>query len=294
MIGTIDISLTASAPSRALPPVAILAGSAATFKIEGVTDALLRGLALTSVAVMVMTPDGVCTAANAVNRGGEWLATFDACHFGAFGNVAGGLSVSVVGTDELGRARQWIVGAADLEILPAEPFAVAGESWQCVRMVDGEAAAPHKGDLVNVDGHWRLYDGAAWVGIATAEDAKDAAAYSVADVTPDGAGASVQFADRCINELAVVQDGAGAVNVASVVMPPALDGRARDFLVRFDLTAMDEPPPIAIYGADSFESVDGLFPEVPAGQLTLVSFTETTAGVFAVAARRLVEVHDDD
>lgn len=286
VIGRVDISLTAAAPNRALPPVAVLQGSAATFAVAGVDAAVLRGLALQVVVITVVTPDGTAASANAARRGDLWLATFAGGLFATAGTVAGGVTVSLVGADELGRSRSWVVGVADVEILQAEPIPAIGSSWQCVRLLDGEAANPHEGDLVNDNGHWRLYAAGAWVDFATVADA---ASYAVFDATPNGTGGAAVLRDHAINEVAVTLDGSGAANVSQLVIPPAVEGRARDFLLRLDLSDVSAAPPLSM-APGAFETSDGFFPAIPAGQVTLISFSETTAGVFAVAARRLLEV----
>lgn len=289
VIGRVDISLTAAAPNRNLPPVAVLQGSAATFAVAGVGDAVLRGLALQVVVVTVVTPDGVATSANASRRGDLWLATFAGGLFATVGTVAGGVTVSVVGTDEIGRSRSWVVGVADIDILQAEPIPAAGESWQCVRLLDGVSNNPHEGDLVNADGHWRLYAAGAWVDFATVADAEGAASYGVFDATPGGTGGAAVLRDRAINEVVVTLDDSGEANVSQLVMPAAVEDRARDFLVRLDLSDVSAAPPLT-FSSGAFETADGFFPAIPAGQVTLLSFSETTPGVFAVAARRLLEV----
>lgn len=289
MIGRVDISLTADSPNRNLPPVAVLQGSAATFAVAGVDAAVLRGLTLQVVIVTAVTPDGVATTVNASRRGDLWLATFPGDLFAVAGAVAGGVTISVLGTDEIGRSRSWIVGVADIDVLQADPIPVAGATWQCVRLLDGAADNPHDGDLVNDNGHWRLYAAGAWVAFATVADAEGAAAYGVVDATPGGTGGAAVLRDRAINEVVVTLDDSGVANVSQLVMPPAVEGRARDFLLRLDLSAVSAAPPLPC-SSGTFETADGFFPAIPAGQVTLISFSETTPGVFAVAARRLLEV----
>lgn len=280
MIGRIDISLSAAAPSRALPPIAVVQGSAATFAVSGVGDAVLRGLALQSVLVSLTTPDGLATTATAQRRGGEWLATFPPSHFSTPGICAGGLTVAVVGADELGRSRQWVVGVADCEILSAAAVPAAGESWQIVRLQTGAAENPHDGDLVNVGGRWQLFAGGEWVAFATAADAADAAAYAL--VSPVEAAGEFALVDRAVNEVAIT---AAAARLAL----PAAGEKARDLIVRLDLTGAADAPAITLAGA-TFETADGAFPAFAAGGVYLISMTETRAGVFALASRRLVEV----
>ena len=112
------------------------------------------------------------------------------------------------------------------------------------------------------------------------------------DLTADLGGNTVtatrnHLLDRAVNRVEVT-------GATTLVLPAAVSGRARDFLVRLDLTALATAPEVTFAAPTgetvTFETEDGAMPELEAGKVNLVSFTETAAGMIDVAHKVMQEV----
>lgn len=122
-----------------------------------------------------------------------------------------------------------------------------------------------------------------------------AAGTNVTNLTFNGSEIPPTFG---FSQTATLQDRAvNAVSVSSattLTLPPAVPGYMRDLIVRLDLTALATAPEVtfAVPTGETvtFEAEDGAMPELEAGKINLVSFTETAAGVIDVAHKVMQEV----
>lgn len=117
-----------------------------------------------------------------------------------------------------------------------------------------------------------------------------------ADVTalrysiPTAITASATLTDRAINN---VTCGSAAI---ALTLPAATSGYARDLLIRVDRVTntgnagVTFPATDAGSAAVSYETDDGSMPAVDDAAVTLLSFTEVSAGRFLVAAKQVQEV----
>lgn len=114
------------------------------------------------------------------------------------------------------------------------------------------------------------------------------------DAAPREPNASgiVTLDDRTVNR--VVHSESVAILVLG--FPPQITGRARDFIVRLELAANVDAPPMAIPANVAIENADGNLPTIAttttAGEtaVTLLYFSETTAGHFLLKGESVTEV----
>lgn len=161
MITIINLRLSAGHVNLPLPVSAVIAGSAATFVIEGVPSRKL-GVNITTVAVVVTNPAGVRLSTTATAMAGQWVATVPATHFANGGSVHDGVSVECSGTDEANASRTWTLGMGDLRVIPANLTTVDLGELRSVNYRATVPTNPVQGDLAKHGSIWKLYNGTAW------------------------------------------------------------------------------------------------------------------------------------
>lgn len=147
-----------------LKPLTAWAGGACTVTLAVPQVQSLAGITVESVTVRLTLPTGavVTQAATAVADSPNWAATFAADNFSTSGFVAEGFVVNIVGKDETGTSRVWIVSKGDLEIRPGDASPSPGGSYVVVKLHDAAPSTPVDGDAYISGGKLYLYDGTAW------------------------------------------------------------------------------------------------------------------------------------
>ncbi len=169
MIGTLKIKVHAASPNIPLTPCYAVAGSPSSIRVVDVPRAI-GAWAITAVRVIVNYPDNTIVTANCVQTAGVWVGTIAGC--AASGSVSGsGVVVAADGTDENGNAvTGYILGKGDLYVISADGTVVYDGTRYNVHLCDSQPGTPHKGDLYDADGVWKLYNGTAWVDFAAMVD----------------------------------------------------------------------------------------------------------------------------
>ena len=116
----IDMSLQCGRPSRPIPDVRLPACSAAAIR--------LRNLYVdgeTSVSVAIFNADGVLLTIAAERDGADWIATFPASHFSAYGAVSNGIRISLVRDSDtfIAAHGNLVIEDVDGSAVPADPSA---------------------------------------------------------------------------------------------------------------------------------------------------------------------------
>ncbi len=220
MIGSLNLTATARNPKARRETLRVRAGSAATVALNGVPAG--SGVEIASVAVRVVNPAGQAIDVAAV-RGGAWAFDVPASHLAAPGTVEDGVLVYATGTGVSGE-RTWFVGAADLEVCPADGAVPSPGAVYCtLRLHEATPSAPARGDCYVSGGMLYLYDGAAWTVFATA--ATLGYRFARQAVVRDNYVVSVR--DRRVNYLQVVGD----VHSLTLVLPADAGDYVRDLIV---------------------------------------------------------------
>ena len=163
MIGSLNLTATARNPKARRETLRVRAGSAATVALNGVPAG--SGVEIASVAVRVVNPAGQAIDVAAVRGGGAWAFDVPASHLAAPGTVEDGVLVYATGTGVSGE-RTWFVGAADLEVCPADGAVPSPGAVYCtLRLHEATPSAPARGDCYVSGGMLYVYDGAAWIAV---------------------------------------------------------------------------------------------------------------------------------
>ena len=150
-----------------LKPLTAWAGSACTVTVAVPPVQSLAGITVDTVTVTLALPSGNVVTQNAAPVSGSpnWAATFSADNFATSGFVSEGFAVSLVGKDETGTNRIWIVSKGDIDIRPGDASTSPGGSYFVVKLRDIAPAAPTKADAYISGGTLYIYDGTAWAAI---------------------------------------------------------------------------------------------------------------------------------
>ena len=116
----IDLTLQNGHPSRPLKDTWIRAGAAVTFRIVG-----LYVDGETDVTIVAFNADGVPRTISTARDGADFLATFPASHFAAYGSVSNGLRVMLVRDSEpfIAAAGNLVIEQVDASAIPGDPAA---------------------------------------------------------------------------------------------------------------------------------------------------------------------------
>ena len=168
MIRALNIALNAAHPELPLPEAVAFESSPTALFVRGVPRRVGKW-ALTAVYVAMTRPDGSVATRSAVeSAGGVWTVTLPGSP--AAGRTTAGLRIYADGDDETGAVvTGYVLGFADLEIKPlsAAPTPAPGTDAHEMWYYDEEPATPRKGDVCEIDGALKYYDGEEWQSFAT-------------------------------------------------------------------------------------------------------------------------------
>jgi hypothetical protein len=120
---------------------------------------------ITSVRVAVLYPNNLTIEKVAVRTGSVWVATIEGCEVA--GKVGNGLSILADGIDEDGsEVSGYVLGKGDVFILENDSDVKKLLEKYTVRYLDEVPAVASVGDLLNINGQVRLFDGERWLYIS--------------------------------------------------------------------------------------------------------------------------------
>lgn len=164
MIGTLDVRCNAAKPNFPLQPMFAFQGSPSSIRVLDVPK-IIGSWEITSVRVAVLYPNNLTIEKVAVRTGSVWVATFEGCDVA--GKVGNGLSIIADGIDEEGNeVSGYVLGKGDVFILENDSDVKRLLEKYTVRYLDEVPAAPSVGDLLNINGQVRLFDGERWLYIS--------------------------------------------------------------------------------------------------------------------------------
>lgn len=164
MIGTINVRCNAAKPNFPLQPMFAFMGSPSSIRVLDVPKSI-GTWEINSVRVAVLYPNNLTIEKVAVRTGSVWVATIDGCEVA--GKVGNGLSILADGIDEDGNeVSGYVLGKGDVFILEDDSDVKRLLEKYTVRYLDEVPASPSIGDLLNINGQVRLFDGERWLYIS--------------------------------------------------------------------------------------------------------------------------------
>ena len=167
MISQINITVNAAKPMLPLPPLVTFNGSPSSVRVCGVPRSL-GNWSIGKVRVLVSYPNNFNVEVEAVNVDGVWVATVDGCQNN--GTIRSGFRILADGTDEQGNPVEgYVLGVGDVLVMPLDKGVERIVDKYAVRYLDSIPAKPCVGDLLNLFGSFKMWDGTKWVSL-TGED----------------------------------------------------------------------------------------------------------------------------
>lgn len=164
MIATINVRCNAAKPNFPLQPMFAFMGSPSSIRVLDVPKSI-GSWEITSVRVAVLYPNNLTIEKVAVRTGSVWVATIEGCEVA--GKVGNGYQILADGKDEDGNdVTGYVLGKGDVFILDNDSDVKKLLEKYTVRYLDEVPAAPSVGDLLNINGQVRLFDGERWLYIS--------------------------------------------------------------------------------------------------------------------------------
>lgn len=161
MIGTLYIKCNAQHNNIALPKLFAFTSSPSSLRIIDVPKKI-GNWKIDSVVVSLNYPDNTIKSVNCKPVAGAWVGTVGGCDVA--GKSVNGYGVFASGTDENGDVvENYCLGRGDVEVLDADSTIDLNGHTVYLHLVDEMPEVPHKGDFVNDEGTWMIYDGEEWV-----------------------------------------------------------------------------------------------------------------------------------
>lgn len=160
MIGSIEVNVNAANPNLPLPPLFSHVEAPSSLRILNIPRKI--GLwEITAVFVTVTYPDNTAISVDAVKSGGVYVATVPGSQMP--GKAWNGYEITANGIDEHGdEVSGYCLGRGDVFVLDRDGSITVGETTYYLHIVDEKPALPHKGDLVQTDDGWEIFDGSFW------------------------------------------------------------------------------------------------------------------------------------
>ena len=187
MIAVYDVEVNAANPALPLREANAYVGSPLAVFVRRVPQAV-GSWRITAVQITAAYPDNTIASAECVCEGSLWTGTLPAS--AAPGRSTQGFAITASGVDENGDpVTGYVLGVGDIKILDRDGTITPGETTYYAHLLDTIPATPHKGDLANFDGVYKLYNGEAWISLGAdvaREYAEAALAAKVAAETAQG------------------------------------------------------------------------------------------------------------
>ena len=171
MIGTIEMKVSASQPQKPTPPIFTFRDSPSSLRLLEIPKAI-GSWNITRVYVIATSPDNSTQEIDCVRTGNVWVGTFSGCE--TAGKVLQGVSIMADGVDENNQPVEgYCLGKSDYYVIEGDADIKALVGKTSMRLLDSLPTSPVKGDVVELDGAFQMFDGSEWVGFGGNVDLSD-------------------------------------------------------------------------------------------------------------------------
>jgi hypothetical protein len=164
MISQINIAVNAAKPKFPLPPMVAFNGSPSSVRISGIPNTIGEW-DISSVKVVVSYPTNVTLEKQATFVDGLWIATVDGSQMN--GVVKNGFQIIADGVDEIGNpVTGYVLGVGDVVVLERDKGIEKLVQKYAMRYLNEPPTNPSIGDLLNLNGNVRIWDGSKWISVS--------------------------------------------------------------------------------------------------------------------------------
>ena len=164
MISQINITVNAAKPKFPLSPMVAFNGSPSSIRISGVPCSI-GNWSINSVRVLVSYPNNFTVEKTAVKVDDFWIATIDGSQTN--GVIKNGFQVIADGVDENNLpVSGYVLGVGDVVVLPRDKGIEKLVDRYAVRYLNEPPVNPSIGDMLNLNGNVRIWDGSKWISVS--------------------------------------------------------------------------------------------------------------------------------
>lgn len=164
MISQINITVNAAKPKFPLSPMVAFNGSPSSVRISGVPCSI-GNWSINNVRVLVSYPNNFTVEKQAVKVDNLWIATIDGSQTN--GVIKNGFQVIADGVDENNLSVSgYVLGVGDVVVLPRDKGIEKLVDRYAVRYLNEPPVNPSIGDMLNLNGKFKVWDGSKWVSIS--------------------------------------------------------------------------------------------------------------------------------
>lgn len=164
MISQINITVNAAKPKFPLPPMVAFNGSPSSVRISGVPCSI-GNWSISTVRVLVSYPNNFTVEKTAVKVDNFWIATIDGSQVN--GVIKNGFQVIADGVDENNLpVNGYVLGVGDVVVLPRDKGIEKLVDRYAVRYLNEPPVNPSIGDMLNLNGQFKVWDGSKWVSVS--------------------------------------------------------------------------------------------------------------------------------
>lgn len=173
MISQINITVNAAKPKFPLSPMVAFNGSPSSVRISGVPCSI-GDWSINSVRVLVSYPNNFTVEKTAVKVDNFWIATIDGSQTN--GVIKNGFQVIADGIDENNLpVSGYVLGVGDVVVLPRDKGIEKLVDRYAVRYLNEPPVNPSIGDMLNLNGNVRIWDGSKWISVGGGGEVYDSA-----------------------------------------------------------------------------------------------------------------------
>ena len=163
MISQINITVNAAKPKFPLSPMVAFNGSPSSVRISGVPCSI-GNWSINSVRVLVSYPNNFTVEKTAVKVDNFWIVTIDGSQIN--GVIKNGFQVIADGVDENNLpVSGYVLGVGDVVVVPRDKGIEKLVDRYAVRYLNEPPVNPSIGDLLNLNGNVRIWDGSQWIAV---------------------------------------------------------------------------------------------------------------------------------
>lgn len=164
MISEINITVNAAKPKFPLPPMVAFNGSPSSVRISGVPCSI-GNWSINNVRVLVSYPNNFTVEKTAVKVDNFWIATIDGSQTN--GVIKNGFQVIADGVDENNLpVSGYVLGVGDVVVVPRDKGIEKLVDRYAVRYLNEPPTTPSIGDMLNLNGQFKVWDGSKWVSVS--------------------------------------------------------------------------------------------------------------------------------
>ena len=164
MISQINITVNAAKPKFPLSPMVAFNGSPSSIRISGVPCSI-GNWSINNVRVLVSYPNNFTVEKTAVKVDNFWIATIDGSQIN--GVIKNGFQVIADGVDENNLpVNGYVLGVGDVVVLPRDKGIEKLVDRYAVRYLNEPPTTPSIGDMLNLNGQFKVWDGSKWVSVS--------------------------------------------------------------------------------------------------------------------------------